>query len=151
MQYTKNDHISRSKAKQAIKFGQLVEQCKYRNIFIGNSYKKCETLFPDSFLKNRKWAYFWINSLKLYTACFYWMPSWGLSKYIETKLQTTCFDLISVYENPWFPIDTKMFCFFVTVSILFSLNNEILKINLFCMNKPYFIRICFLTDWRQIQ
>ena len=151
MQYTKNDHISRSKAKQAIKFGQLVEQCKYRNIFIGNSYTKCETLFPDSFLKNRKWAYLWINSLKLYIASFYWMPSWGLSKYNETKLQTTCFYLISVYENLWFPIDTKMFCFFVTVSILFSLNNEILKINLFCMNKPYFIRICFLTDWRQIQ
>ena len=25
--------------------------------------------------------------------CFYYMPDWGLSKYIETELQTTCFYL----------------------------------------------------------
>ena len=28
--------------------------------------------------------------LKFYTVCFYCMPSGGLSKYSETKLQTTC-------------------------------------------------------------
>ena len=36
----------------------------------------------------------WINSLKFCTVCFYCMASWGLSKYVETKLQTTCFHLI---------------------------------------------------------
>ena len=46
------------------------------------------------FLKSQNWAYLWINSLKLYTVCFYGIPSWGLSKYIETKQQTTCFYLI---------------------------------------------------------
>ena len=47
-----------------------------------------EKLFSGLFLKNQNWAYFWI---KFYIVCFYCMPSWGLSKDIETKLQTTCF------------------------------------------------------------
>ena len=39
-------------------------------------------------------------SLEFYTACFYCMPSWGLSKYIQTKLQTTCSYLIySFFKN----------------------------------------------------
>ena len=48
-----------------------------------------EKLFPGSFLKSQNWTYLWINSLKLYIFCFYCMSSWGLSKHIETKLQTT--------------------------------------------------------------
>ena len=39
----------------------------------------------DAFLKNQNWAYLWINSPKIYTVCFYGMPNWGLSKYIETN------------------------------------------------------------------
>ena len=35
-----------------------------------------------------------LKLLKLYTVCFYCMPRWGLSKFIKTKLQTTCFYLI---------------------------------------------------------
>ena len=50
-------------------------------------------LFPDSFLKKQDWAYLWINSLTFYTVCFYCMPSWGLWKHTETKLQTTYFYL----------------------------------------------------------
>ena len=53
-----------------------------------------QKLVPDPFLKNEYGAYFWINSLKFYTVCFYYMASWGLSKYIETELQFTCFRLI---------------------------------------------------------
>ena len=53
-----------------------------------------EKLVPDPFLKNKNWAYLWINSWKFYTVCFYCMPSWGLSKYIETRLQTIYFYLI---------------------------------------------------------
>ena len=48
-----------------------------------------EKLFPDPFLKTQNQAYLWINSLKFYTICFHLMQSCGLSKYIETKLQTT--------------------------------------------------------------
>ena len=51
-------------------------------------------LFPDPFLNNQFWAYPWIKSLKFYTVSFYCIPSWGLSKYIETKLKTTCFYII---------------------------------------------------------
>ena len=66
-----------------------------QNIFLEKSYTKCggETI-PDSFLKNLIWAYFWIDCLKFYTVCFYCMPSWGLLKYIETKLETICFHVI---------------------------------------------------------
>ena len=53
-----------------------------------------EKLVPDPFLENLNWAYLWINSLKFYIVWFYCMPSWVLSKYIETKMQTVCFYLI---------------------------------------------------------
>ena len=53
-----------------------------------------EKLVSDSFLKNENWAYRWINSIKFYIVCFYCMVSWGLSTYIEIKLQSTCFHLI---------------------------------------------------------
>ena len=49
-----------------------------------------EKLVPVPFLKNQNWPYFWINSLKFYTVCFSCMASWELSKYVEAKLQTTC-------------------------------------------------------------
>ena len=59
-----------------------------------------EKLFSGSFLKNyQNWAYLLINSLKFYTVCFYCMPKWGISKYIEIKLQATCFHLIQIFCN----------------------------------------------------
>ena len=57
-------NISRSKGNQAMKFGQLKE-CNMRNIFLERSCtKRVEKLFLDPFLKNRNYAYLWINSLK---------------------------------------------------------------------------------------
>ena len=53
-----------------------------------------EKLLADPFLKNQNWVYLLIDSLKIYTVCFYGMLIWDLSKYNETKLQTTCFYLI---------------------------------------------------------
>ena len=53
-----------------------------------------DKLFPDPFLKNQNWSCLWINSLVLYTVCFYSLLSCGLWKDIETKLQTTCFSHI---------------------------------------------------------
>ena len=49
-----------------------------------------EELFPDTLLKNQNWSYIWISSLKFCTVCFYCMPNWGLSKYIETKVKLSC-------------------------------------------------------------
>ena len=49
-----------------------------------------EKLLPDTFLKNQNWAYLWIKILNFYIFCFYCLTSWGSSKKIETKLQTTC-------------------------------------------------------------
>ena len=53
-----------------------------------------EKLVPDSFLKSYNWAYLWINGLKFYAVCFFFMTSWGLSNNVETKLRTTCFHVI---------------------------------------------------------
>ena len=47
--------------------------------------------------KIKSQEYLWINSLKFYTVCFYCKPSWGLLKYIETKLQTNCLYLILIF------------------------------------------------------
>ena len=76
-----------------MKFGQIIEY-NMRNIFLEKSYTKCGGEVPDPFLAKQNWVYLWINSLKFYTVYFRWILSWGLSKYIETKLQTTCFSLL---------------------------------------------------------
>ena len=52
--------------------------------------------FQDHSLKNQNWAYLWINSLKFYRVCFRSMSSWGLTKYIETILNTFGFYLKSI-------------------------------------------------------
>ena len=96
-----------------MKFGQLIEY-NMRNIFLKRSCTKCgqetlhrplskksnwaKKLFSDHFLKKPK-SYPWTKSLKFYTVCFYRMPSWGLLKYIETKLQTTCFYLTHTHTH----------------------------------------------------
>ena len=59
-----------------------------------NTQNVLENLFPDPILKDQNGVYLWINNLKIYAVCFDCMLSWGLSKYIETKLQTTCFYLV---------------------------------------------------------
>ena len=58
--------FSKSKGKQAMRFGQLIEY-NMRNIFFDRSYRKCarETI-PRSLSKNQIQAYFWINSVKLF-------------------------------------------------------------------------------------
>ena len=83
-------NISWSKDNQTLKFGQLIEY-NMRNIFLKKSYTKCG---GETSPKNLNWAYLWINGLKSYIVCFYWMLSWGLSIYIETTLQSACFYLI---------------------------------------------------------
>ena len=75
-------NISRRKDNQTMKFGQLMD-CNMRNIFLEKLYTKCG---EETVLKNQNWTYLWINNLKFYKVCFYCKPSWGLSKYIETKL-----------------------------------------------------------------
>ena len=66
-------------------FGQLREY-KMGNIFREKfTRNEAEKLFPDPSLKNQNWVYLWIISLKVHTVCLYCIPSWGLSKYIDTK------------------------------------------------------------------
>ena len=67
-----------------MKFGQLIDY-NMRNIFLEESYTKCgkETI-SRPFLKNQNWPYLWINILRFYIFRFNCLPSWGLSKVIET-------------------------------------------------------------------
>ena len=51
-----------------------------------------EKLSPDLFQKNQNWVFLWINSLTC--GLFLLYAKLRLSKYIDTKLQTTCFYLI---------------------------------------------------------
>ena len=80
-----------------MKFGQLIEH-NMRSIFLEKLYTKFGgKTIPRPFPKKSKCP--WIKSLKFYTVYFYCMPSWGLSKYIETKLQTTCFYLMKSFSK----------------------------------------------------
>ena len=87
-------NISRNKDNQAMKFRQLI-QCNVRNSFLKKLCTKCggETS-PRLFSEKSKMSISLDQCIKFYTVCFYYMTSWGLSKYNETKLQTSCFHLM---------------------------------------------------------
>ena len=74
-----------------MKFGQLRE-CNMRNIFLEKPYTKCRgKTSPRPFSKKLKLS---ISLDEYAEVCFSCMTSCGLSKYIKTKLQTTCFHLM---------------------------------------------------------
>ena len=77
-----------------MKTGQLLEY-NLRNISIEKSYKKCDgETIPRPFSKKSKLSLSLDRYSKVYIFCFDCLPSWSLSKVIETKLQNTCFYLM---------------------------------------------------------
>ena len=88
--------VSRSKGNQTIKFGQLVEY-NIRNIFFENSCPKCDVeTTPRPFSEKWKLTISMdqdISGLKFHTVCLILCQSIGLSKYIETKVETNFFYL----------------------------------------------------------
>ena len=76
-------NVSRSKRYQTMKLSLLIKY-NMKNIFLEKSYIKCHRKTSPSV------------KLKFYTICFHYTASWSLSKYIETKLQTTCSYLILI-------------------------------------------------------
>ena len=90
-------NIWRSKSNQKKKIGHVSEY-NTRKIFLKkHTQNMMEKLFPSSFWKHQNAAYVWINSLNCITICFYYMSSWGLSKYHETELQANCFYFIQSF------------------------------------------------------
>ena len=69
-------NFSRSKENPTIKYGQLIKY-NMRNIFLERSYTNCgkDASPKPFFIKNQNRAYFWINSLKFYNVCFYFMSN----------------------------------------------------------------------------
>ena len=78
-------------------FDQLIEY-NMRNIFFEiHTQNVVEELVPETvLLKNRTWAYFWINSLKCYETkvLFIVCPSQGLPRCIKTKVLATRFYVV---------------------------------------------------------
>ena len=82
-----------------MKFGQLIEY-NMRNIFLEKSYTKLGgKLFPDPVLKNQKWAYLYINTLKFYIVCFYHMPSWGLQNVLKPSSTPLAFTSYKAFKK----------------------------------------------------
>ena len=67
-------------------------------MFLEKSYTKCDgETIPRPFSKKLKLGIPLDQQSKvLYAVCFYCMPYSGLSKCIESKLQTTCFYLVAI-------------------------------------------------------
>ena len=89
--------ITKSKDNQAMKFGQLIKgKMIYIYIYILKTHTKnvVEKLVTDSFINIQNWEHLWISCLKYYKFFFIVCPSFGLPKYIKTKMLTTCFGLI---------------------------------------------------------
>ena len=84
-------NITRSKGNQTMKFRQLIE-CNMRNIFLEKSCTKCvgETT-PRPSSEKLKLSISLDQQFKVLYSLFL---LWGLSKYIETKLQTICFYVV---------------------------------------------------------
>ena len=84
-----------------MKLGLLIEY-NMRNLFLVKLYTRCgrETI-PIPFSKNSKLSITLDQYSKVvYILFFFACQRWGLSKVIETKLQTTCFYLIhSVFKR----------------------------------------------------
>ena len=115
-------NISRSKCNQTMNFDLLVEY-SMRNFFLEKSYIKCSgEPIPRPFFKKSELS----NSLKFYTVCIYYMPNWGLSKCIETKLHTTCNCLIQSFikkqKEVWNQSSCLIFSMTTSLVIFHQLN-----------------------------
>ena len=85
--------ISRNKGIQTMKFDQLVEY-NMRNIFVETLYTKCSVeISPRPFSEKLRLSISLDQYFKVLYNLFLLYASWGLSKYFESKLQTTCFHL----------------------------------------------------------
>ena len=56
-------NISSSIGNQTMKFDQLIEY-NLTFLFKNHTQNVLEKLFPDPYLKNKNWAYLWINRVK---------------------------------------------------------------------------------------
>ena len=86
-------NILRNKSNQTMKFGQLIEY-NMRNIFLEKSYTKCggETI-PRPFSEKSKLNISLDQYYKVIYSLFLFYAKLRALKYIETKLQITCFYL----------------------------------------------------------
>ena len=94
-----------------------------------------DKLFLEPYLKNQNWSCLRTNSLKFYTLCLYCIPSWGPSKYIETKLQTTSLHLI--YSKLF---EKKVWNWFTCLIFRISFEEK-------CFNYKFSLKQIFIYFW----
>ena len=77
---------------KAIRQWNLISYYNMGNIFLEKSYTKCSGETSSRRFSERLKLKIFLD--KYSKICFYCIPTWGLSKYIEIKPQTSCFYLI---------------------------------------------------------
>ena len=121
-------NTSRSKSILTMKFGQLIEY-NMRNIFLEKFYAKLDgETVPRPFSKKSKLSIFFDEQSKVLYSLFLLNPNWALSKYIQTKLQTTCF-----YHIKGFLKNKKRFGTSLPAPFYEWVLKEIFYINLFIL------------------
>ena len=124
-------NTSRSKGNEAMKFDQLIEY-NMRNIFVEKSCTKfCGEFIPSPFSKKSILSISLNQQSKVLHSLFIFMLICGLSKYIETKLQTTRFYLTQSY-------------YYIFLKVLWNQSRCLI----FCMifERKYFPCYILLTD-----
>ena len=87
-------NISRSKSKQTMKFGQLIEY-NMKNIFVKKSYTKYAGEFiPTPLSEISKLGISLDQKCKVFNSLFLLFSNLRATEIIEIKLETTCFYLI---------------------------------------------------------
>ena len=90
-------NISRSKCNRTMKLDQLIK-CNMRNIFLENLYAKWDgETIPRTFFWKIKIIH--ISGSIVQGFMQFVMPSWGLLKHIETKLQTFYLPHIKLFKK----------------------------------------------------
>ena len=86
-------NISKSKSNQTMKFGQLIE-CNSRNILLEKSYTKCSGETSHRPFSEKLKLSISLDQQFVLKSLFLLYGKLKAIKYIETKLQTTCFQLV---------------------------------------------------------
>ena len=126
-------NISRFKGnQQTMKFCQLIEY-HMRNILIEKSYRKCDgDTISKPFSKKEILSISLDQQSKVLYSLFV-MLSWGLSKYIEAKLETTCFYLIKGFfknkKRPGTSFPASLSGWFSNKNVYLVIFNELTKLH----------------------
>ena len=124
-------NISRSKDKQTIKFGHLIEYNMKNSFLKINAQNLVEKLYLYPFLKNQSWAYLWINILSFVQFVFIVWQVEGFRNILKLSCRPLPFTLYKV------SLENKDVCYFAASLSAWFLKKIFLL--LYSINWPKFI------------